>query len=262
MTREEKKQAKLKLKHDIADAKLNAKEMAEKVKTLTPDKVTLKNYQDWLCIKNGTYKSSEYKADKASSFFYSLILFFITFVCVAFTYGIWTFLQPKPILLSCFATSILPVANLAGFGVLGFEIFKKAERMKEIKADKTFAIYHELKKQKLLGKLDEVFNEYAKSDKCKQDYAAREEENLIASVESQKDWVGEQIGIAEQQTRILPKLLKLLQENDAHSRYEIEQDKDHKTATIRPAERGYALSEVVGKTNELIEDGVDIKFED
>lgn len=253
MTREEKKQAKLKLKQDVADAKQTSKEVAEKVKTLTPDKLTLKDYEDWQWIKNGPDKSSAYKDIKLYLGFVS----FVIFMCSLFTASLAAIFSFHYIA----ATVLFAICGVAGDSVCTFEIVKYAKKLNEIKADKTFAIYHELKKQKLLGKLDEVFNEYAKTDKCKQEYAAREEENLIASVESQKDWVGEQIGIAEQQTRILPKLLKLLQENDAHSRYEIEMDANKETATIRPAERGYAITEVAGKINNLIKDGVDIKFE-
>ncbi len=255
MTREEKKQAKLKLKHDIADAKQTAKEVAEKVKTLTPDKLTLKDYEDWQWFKKDPEIVSIYKLEKRGLRWTSFLLFIISLVSVGMAFAIFNIVN------NIYLPILIGIFGLAGDGTCVFEICKSLLSIKNIKRDRVFMIYNELKKQKLLGKLDEVFNEYAKTDKFKQEYAAREEENLIASVESQKKSVKKQILDAEQQTRILPKLLQLLQENDAHSRYEIEMDANKETATIRPAEKGYALSEIVGKVNDLIEDGVNVKFE-
>lgn len=256
MTREEKKQAKLKLKQDIAAAKLNAKEMAEKVKTLTPDKVTLNNYDVWrYYIKNGPHQCCEYRQIKEGFGWTGLLMFIATMASGALAFMAFSFAN----LISL--TIMIAVMGAVADSVGVFEIVKYAKKLNKIKADKTLATYRELKKQKLLGKLDEVFNEYAKTDKFKQEYAAYEDELLIANVESAKRWVKKEITVAEQQTRILPKLLKLLQENDAHSRYEIEKDATNKTATIKPAERGYSLNEVAGKVGDLIKNGVDIKFE-
>lgn len=245
MTREEK-----------ANLKQNAREVAEKVKTLTVDKVSLENYEDYRRYRWSSYGDvlSQYKAVKKAVVGKGLAVV-AGFIGMAIAFPIM------------FALNVTWLAVLAGIslgtaGFAGISLVDDVPDLAKLNSMEVVAVFKELKKQNLLGKLDEVFKEYESSERLSQDRDARREENERQKNELLKQQLERETTVTERQVRLLPKLLQLLKENNAQSLYEVRVDAQNNTATVRAADGGRPIGEVSSNVRRLIENGVEVNFED
>lgn len=258
MTREERKIDKAKTIQNEVNLRARAQEVAEKVKNLTPNKVSLENYEDY---KRFTFHYgyaqdvlSQYKSVK-KSLVVKAALVAVGLIGVAVT-------LPIVLVLNIMGLALLAGISIGVVAFAGMSFIDGVSDLEKLNNMEVVAIFKALKKQNLLGKLDEVFNEYEQSEKHKQDVATRQEEYARKNEELQKMQLDKEVALAERQTRILPKLLELLKENNAQSLYEIKVDDQNHTAIVKSAERGRPISKVSSEIRRLIENGVEVNFED
>ena len=166
-----------------------AKEIAEKVKTLTPDKLTPQDYKRYKSLKGST-SVAEYHNIKNNIKFSAGLTAMITSVVGLFV-GLgfllpFSFISAAAVLLMDIPWALFLITNISILNLL--------------KLRPEIALYKELKKQKLFGKLEKVLSEYQEL----QAQSEHPEQSLPSATENST--VDKQI--EEPTNRILQKLLQ------------------------------------------------------